>query len=441
MRLTSLAISSYKSFIQSVDIPLSMGFNVFIGPNNCGKTNILDAVAFLARPQNNPTRLHHHRTGLAAKVSFDPDEQSRLGVPTEVSWTAEHYDVSLRGLPADKITAVQSYISRRIKTLYYEDFSDFTAIEKDYGILERQYPDVYRRLHRMLNEYFPEIRTGKNLVDIESRSFDSLEVEGKTIAIDRLGGGFRRVIVILLYALHPDYSVILIDEPEIHLHPSLIKKLVSLLSSDNINQIVATSHSPLVIRASNLSQVYRVLKDDRGSHVYWLGNKDRPFDRTRLVQELNADNLEMFFADKVLLVEGVSDRILMRGLIDRFYTGSQDIKVIDTHGKTNIDVYIDLMERFHIPYAVMLDYDALRVLAEHFHFKARSKGEQEQAIHSLYGKHIFILPNGTIEKNFPRKYQRLDSKPLNALLAAAQITAQEYHSPAMSNLKSIVDSL
>lgn len=42
----SLQISNYKS-INDLTLPLSR-FNVFIGSNGCGKSNILEAVAFLA---------------------------------------------------------------------------------------------------------------------------------------------------------------------------------------------------------------------------------------------------------------------------------------------------------------------------------------------------------------------------------------------------------
>ena len=67
----------------------------------------------------------------------------------------------------------------------------------------------------------------------------------------------------------------------------------------------------------------------------------------------------MLFADTVILVEGVSDRILVRALIDRFYTGDKDVKVVQTHGKGNVGLYIDLLKIFKINYLVLLDKDIL----------------------------------------------------------------------------------
>ena len=147
-----------------------------------------------------------------------------------------------------------------------------------------------------------------------------------------------------------------------------------------------------------------------------------------------------FFADKVLLVEGVSDRILMRGLIDRFYIGPYDIKVIHTQGKTNIESYVELMRIFRIPYLVMLDRDALSAMTGQFGLHD-GRHPSPQLYEQLRERHIAILDNGSIEQNYPRVYQRKDSKPLNALYAAANITPVEYASDKMKNLREIISRL
>ena len=293
---------------------------------------------------------------------------------------------------------------------------------------------------RMLFEHFPEVQSINSIVDVDSDTYGSVSVGTKSITIDRLGGGFRRVLVMLMYALHPDYSVVLIDEPEIHLHPGLIKRLLKIFTGGTMNQMIVTSHSPLFINAYTLPHVYRVLKDEEGSHVYSLAQKPGHLNQRRLVQEINADNMEMFFADKVLLVEGVSDRILMRGLIDRFYTGPYDIKVIHTQGKTNIESYIELMRIFHIPYLVMLDRDALAAMAGQSGL-AGWRHPSPELYAELRKRNIAVLDNGSIEQNYPRNYQRQDSKPLNALYAAANITPAEFASPQMKNLRSLIEQL
>ena len=190
----------------------------------------------------------------------------------------------------------------------------------------------------------------------------------------------------------------------------------------------------------NVFRVVRSVTD--GTVAYSLDRTTKNIPRERLTQEINADNLEVFFADKVLMVEGVSDRLLMRGLIDRFYRGGLEIKVMEAHGKGNMDIYIGLLQRFHIPYVIMLDLDALDAWSQEYLAGERvRKNNRDFLIEELKSKEIFVLPNGSIEKHYPRRYQRDDKKPLNALRAAAQITATEYTSALMRSLREIIESL
>src|SRR5690606_3461121 len=52
MRLTRLQVTNYRSlFGERVDIDLSPGMNAIIGPNNCGKSNLLRALALALDPE------------------------------------------------------------------------------------------------------------------------------------------------------------------------------------------------------------------------------------------------------------------------------------------------------------------------------------------------------------------------------------------------------
>ncbi|OGY90701.1 MAG: hypothetical protein A3B31_02550 [Candidatus Komeilibacteria bacterium RIFCSPLOWO2_01_FULL_53_11] len=443
MHIQSLQITRYKSFKVPVTIPLSKNFNILIGPNNGGKTNIIDAIDFLFNPEKKPIRLHDPEADLELTLALGDDEQNRFACMPSISVKGSKVSVHCFQNGTEEMgSAFRQYYAGKVKVLFYNDFSNFSQIQKDYRTLRETYPEYEMRFKSLLRQYFPEVHSVEKIVNVELISQTNVGTT-RLVPIERMGSGFRRIFVILLYALHPDYPIVMIDEPEIHLHPALIKKLLKALMSQTTNQIIVTSYSPVMIKASNLHEVYRVMKDEQGSHVYAMSIDRRTIDRKRLVQELNADNLEMFFADKVLVVEGVSDRILMRGLIDRFYTGSDEIKVIYTHGKSNIDVYMDLMNVFHIPYVVMLDRDALPALADQYHLQeGRTRaGSQRGLIDALRQRNIYVLDNGTIEQNYPRAYQQKDSKPLSALYAAANITPQEYRSPLMRNLREIIEAL
>ena len=151
----------------------------------------------------------------------------------------------------------------------------------------------------------------------------------------------------------------------------------------------------------------------------------------------------MFFADKVLLVEGVSDRILMRGLIDRFYSVNKEIKVVETNGKGSMDVFSDVLEAFHIPYSILVDADAWGFWAGSFAARRGWSISRNRAVaaRELFQHGVMILPSGTIERYYPQKYQREKKKPLNAMRAASQISRAEYQSAFMEPLRRLILSL
>ena len=67
----------------------------------------------------------------------------------------------------------------------------------------------------------------------------------------------------------------------------------------------------------------------------------------------------MFFADRVLIVEGATEKALFSWLIARKWRdlSKYHVSVVDAMGKFNFHRYVALLEKFEIPYGLMLDDD------------------------------------------------------------------------------------
>lgn len=417
---------------------------IFIGQNNSGKSNILDAIEFVFDGAFTDKNLVYDKADIELDLEFDSDEQIKNQFPEKSArFILKNGQRHLRFVDKE-ITynkALSVLLSSQVKRLDYVNFHDYQQIELDYHSLFN-FPSNLENFRSYLKHHFPKISATKNAMDVRYENEGIIEGKRKA-TIDRLGSGFRQIFTILLYIFHPKYSVVMINEPETHLHPAMVKKLLWAIQNANAGQIIFSTHSPLFITPATLPQLVRVEKDNNNhTRAFTI---EGHYNYKRLIQELNADNLEMFFTDKVILVEGVSDRLLFRGLIDKFYQGSKDVKVIQTDGKGNMQIYIDILTTFKIPFMVVLDRDVmktqhLRDLMRDLNIKLAPLHDTE-LIRALKQYDIYVLDNGDLENNYPRKYQNEDSKSLSALKAASFISWQEYDSKVMRNLKEVIDNI
>ena len=140
----------------------------------------------------------------------------------------------------------------------------------------------------------------------------------------RMGTGTQSAIMIGLFDLYiktfsQRYSsalkIFAIDEPENFLHPQgkrLIDNLLDQISSINNNQVIYITQSPELISNFNdnfkLSNVVYTYKNQDDSTLIKQFTEQDNQEFSKVQQELNAENSEIFFADRVLLVDGQTEK-------------------------------------------------------------------------------------------------------------------------------------
>ena len=127
------------------------------------------------------------------------------------------------------------------------------------------------------------------------------------------GHGLRELIVLLAAVYRQEWSLLVVDEPELHLHPSLARLWLAELESEcrqtNRRAIVVT-HQPQLIRptsASHLSSIFLFQPEAppvRFTDHMLAGQFDRA---TATIQENPELISQLVFSPRPVLVEGPSD--------------------------------------------------------------------------------------------------------------------------------------
>ncbi len=157
--------------------------------------------------------------------------------------------------------------------------------------------------------------------------------------------------------------LLLFEEPEIYLHPKavlLLRDALYELCKDSPFQILCCSHSPALIDISRPhTSIVRVVKQDSKTNFYQVGEDVLASDKERLqmINRFNPHICETFFADKVVLVEGDTEAVVIRDLIARISPKS-DIFVLNTGTKNNIPFFQKILTHFNIIQHIIHDCDS-----------------------------------------------------------------------------------
>ena len=221
--------------------------------------------------------------------------------------------------------------------------------------------------------------------DIESIFKTSASVQindGARTDISHKGHGLQRAVTIALIQLLAKKQIakkteqplsnrsssksrfFIFEEPELYLHPQAQRALFDSLVylSESGNQVILCTHSSGLIDINQYKSIYIIKKENNhlGSQVtqcnedLFDGN-DR--DNWNLSYWINPDRSELFFAEKVILVEGPTEKAIIPALAKRINTFKYTHTIIDCASKDNIPLYMKLLNKFGIPYIAIYDKD------------------------------------------------------------------------------------
>ncbi|MFA4934523.1 MAG: AAA family ATPase [Candidatus Methanoperedens sp.] len=175
-----------------------------------------------------------------------------------------------------------------------------------------------------------------------------------------LGAGILESLLILTHLIAHNDKVLCVDHPELHLHPHAQRRLGTFIEGANESQILSITHSPYFVNLNRSSSILRFIQKDAQTEVIELPqNYFTDEDFFKLEQILDIDTKEMFFARKVVLVEGQTELGALPIFASDIYNFDENgVTIIFVGGKKSFDIFVKLCEGFKIPYLVIADQDA-----------------------------------------------------------------------------------
>ena len=176
------------------------------------------------------------------------------------------------------------------------------------------------------------------------------------------GTGYQSMVILSILEAYVQISqsstqyILLIEEPEVYLHPKLQRKMIdTLIRISEKNQVIFTSHSPITV-SKLASENIRIVEKENGEA------KVSPISPKRVIDELGIKPDDILYSKGIIFVEGKDDIEVISELIRKIDESIIDkINIIQAHSCENLKFYANaellINTNFSVPVIILRDAD------------------------------------------------------------------------------------
>lgn len=338
MPLKQIEIVGYRGFKEPATLELAIpngelgsGLTILTGPNNAGKSSVLEClrtrsgyqtVSFTAGTRNSAIEY------VEIKFRIDGREEIIKSVAKGSSETERiNVDPTFQIFTLPSRRAFNPYFGRH--TLSRQEYLHNNTLpaqrSSNLSNFEHRLFNILKS-PKAFNELLSEVLGFEASWTIDQADHGQYFLKffnrGHSHSSDGMGEGIVSIFSIIdsLYDSEKG-NVVVIDEPELSLHPSLQKRLKNLLlrfAQDR--QIVISTHSPYFVDVSSFgsgAHLARVVSTERGTKIHQLSKESKTIIHKLATKNIynphvfGLDARELFFLDEnIILTEGQEDVLL-----------------------------------------------------------------------------------------------------------------------------------
>lgn len=360
MYIESLEVQNFKT-LKNFNISFIKGFNLIIGKNNTGKSNVL---SFLDKIYTKECNFENDDVSV---INNTERRRPNFIIETSVNKIRKTGNKNFFGDSAKSRNSseLKSELNK-IKMIYID-------IQKEYSNLIQMVIEKYNELGNVskmtydsqINIEFSEVMGDGNSIFLRDDSINIIDQYADTSLIENKSSGVQRVALIIcvinlfkVEKLLSDY-VLLIDEPEGNLHVQAQKKMFDLLKSFSENhQVIISSHSTIFMQNLDLKAINFVERNkNKGSYIDNANLGINNFEKIRDSLGLTISDT-LFLNNEIITVEGYSDVILHTYIFERLKPNNYDITFFTIEGADNaLQNIITLKQIVNKDITIILDND------------------------------------------------------------------------------------
>lgn len=313
---------------------------------------------------------------IAAQRRFDDQSKDRSktlskGFEKYYQNNKEQHQKDVSGIDAE-LTKFSNYLNRKYETLFKGVFDDLSL----FGITNNA------NIPKLLLKAFFD---SEKILNGNTQLFYKHDDEENLLPESYNGLGYSNLIYMILQFVgffevfdkmipRPNFQIIFIEEPEVHLHPQMqhvfiknIKDFIKRKRNWKV-QVIITTHSSHIIEESGFLNIryFDNSKDEIEIKNLSEFSKNASSEvLTFLKQYMTLKKCDMFFADKVIMAEGTVERLLLPEIINKGHLSlkSQYLSIIEIGG-AYAHKFADLLDFIGVKTLIITDIDSINIQKE-----------------------------------------------------------------------------